>query len=141
MKTNKIMIGIGMAALLTLLIMSVAEATPLDGQANGKCTWTREGNEYRPTRTFQGVWGRFSDGNIKCFSPGNNWQEPKETTPTETCKEECHEETYEECKEKCVWIPHCNKWNGWKCKNWEWKEHCWNKCQEKTREICEEVCK
>jgi len=129
--------------LIALIITSIIViATPLDGQAKGKCNWIRPGNEYRPERTFQGVWGRFSDGSIKCFSPGNNYEtETVETAIATTCKEECHEETYEECKEKCVWIPHCNKWNGWKCKNWEWKEHCWNKCQEKTREICEEVCK
>ena len=129
------------AGFITLLIVTIVNATPIDDKANGRCTWTRQGNDYRPERVFQGVWGRFSDGSIKCFSPGNNYQTPKPRveTHTETCKEICHEETIETCKEHCHWKWECNhKCNKWY--NWHKVKKCHECCKEETKEVCETVC-
>jgi len=143
-------------ALLSLILgLGLASAEYVE-LPKGTCTWTRTGwdNEIssRPTREFQGVWGRLSDGSIICFSPGRARTKKTDPTITETTTTECHEETNticedkEVCEENCEdeWV--CKKWCGfgcWKwCCDWEKEETCSEECHtekechEETNTVC-----
>ena len=109
-----------LAAFLLIYIVS-AEVEPLP---KGPCEWTRESTEYRSERNFTGVYGRFSDGSIRCFSPGTTSTIKTETTTghATTCKEVCKEKTIKKCK----WINH-------RCGH---KKICYEKTIQKCRRIC-----
>ena len=64
----KKIISLIIAVLLCCVIVNAIEPLP-----KGPCIWTRPSTEYRPERNFTGVYGRFSDGSIRCFSPGSSY--------------------------------------------------------------------
>lgn len=137
MRANEYTLRVGLAALLCLLIINVAEAY-ID-LPRGTCNWVRPATEYRPEREFQGVWGRLSDGSIICFSPGR--ARHKEVTPTPTAPvctttstEVC--EDVETCEEECGWEKTWKYTCRWQCPpgkmvcnhGWVWDYVCEEEC-------------
>ena len=131
------------------LLMTVVTVSADRESVSGVCNWIRPGYSnitgHRATRVFQGTYGRFSDGSIKCFSPNNNWRlkEPKQVINSNDpiCNEVCTEETITRCHDKCEWTKKCKIWFGHHCVKYTYKRVCHEECCEKTINVCEEVCK
>lgn len=105
----KALISLFIALLVCTVAVSAIELP------KGPCTWIRPATEYRPEREFTGVWGRYSDGSIRCFSPGSNKPKIiKEKTPV--CTESTT--TVEICETKELCEPPVCHWK-WKCLYWK----------------------
>ena len=135
---NKTTILIALVAVL--LVASVAAIQPLP---KGSCTWTRPATEYRPEKTFPGVWVRLSTGAVECRTVGKRHRPIPASAPIEASAPEpvvvpepvpvcdnvtvCHKEQVK--VDDWCWNPHRQgkHWCGW---HWECKDVC------VTNEVC-----
>ena len=150
---HKTLIILGLVAVVLAISVIAYEPIP-----KGTCAWTRPATEYRPERTFMGIYGRLSDGSISCFLPGRSHTKPKAkinpftcndvTTcdeavceTTQTCEEYAQVEVCEEpvCEEVCT----TEKVKVWKETCWydhKHKKHCSYGWVWEDKETCEDEC-
>jgi hypothetical protein len=96
--------------LALLLVSSALAAIPLPKE---KCNWVMPATEYRQERTFQGVWGRLSDGTLTCFMPGKH----KKTITTPVIISQPVPVCYDIVKNQSVE-------KEFVCKGFGWRMHC-----------------
>ena len=124
----------------TILLLTTGFVIAIEPLPKGKCNWIMPPTAYREPRMYQGIYGRFSDGSIRCFMPGTTRH--KTIIPEIVCsninktKEVC--EQTEICENECHWEKYCDNgyWHHghWVCIDWDWHKICHDDCHNET--IC-----